>query len=430
MNIAKGSITILFASSFSTIAEMLIARILGPEQKGIYDPIRAYTLLFFTLGYLSLNVSFLSLFKKRKYTIGEFSGTALFYGLFIGGFLYLLFLASFFFSHGSFYKNLPFNYLALNFTLLPLILLMTFFSSILQASGNIYGYNLTRYSLQAFKLLFVILFLVIFKFSVAGVICAFILGYIASVLVSSFYINKECPLREWSVNTDLLKNSLRDSLKLHIGSIAVFIFTKINIIMLNHMSTKTETGYYSTMVALATGLFLIPQAIQAILYPRTGKDETDKQMEDIIVKVSRHAFYITLIAGIILAILSKYAVMLYGGSSYLPGLSSLLILLPGVILQSITVVLSVLWVRKGLFSLLSVVAILNACLNVVLNLILIPKMGINGAAIATTITYSFNLIMHFIMCKKYTDKKISELFIIKRDDVFYYKRLALRALNK
>lgn len=427
MNIAKGSLTTFSTQIFVIILQMMTGIItahkLGPEGRGILLGVNAYPQLFYTIVYLSLNVAFIYHFQKKQHNVSEFVGTALFYGGAIGVLSIFAFYISYIFWGVKIYGNASFSLLLLNFLWLPLLLIITYFSSILQAMGKINEMNLSTIIGRILGVFFVIFLVVVIQLGVLGVVITNVLSYFVSAGVLVYFLHKIAPIATWSINFVLLKKLLSDALKMHVGSVAVFLYTKINSLIVYKYLSENEAGWYSVAAAVAEMLFFVPLAVQTVLFPRTGQEENELRAEETVMRVTRHTFYISVIGGLFLALLSKYAILIYGGKRFLPALPTLLIMLPGIIAQAIPVTFSVLWVRKGYFILTTIISIINAIFNISAALFLIPRLGISGAALATTITYIINMFIYLGILKFSTQQKVRDVFAITKDDIAYYRTI-------
>ena len=102
----------------------------------------------------------------------------------------------------------------------------------------------------------------------------------------------------------------------------------------------------------------------------------------------------------------------------------LLILLPGVIAISLGKVLcSYLGgIGKPVFATYASLAAL--IVNIGLNVLLIPKWGIAGAALATSISYSLDTVIIFIVFSKLAKIKPIDILVVKLEDIKSYLRIA------
>jgi len=119
---------------------------------------------------------------------------------------------------------------------------------------------------------------------------------------------------------------------------------------------------------------------------------------------------VTLVAVGILAVVSKPFIVLLFGPEYAGASSALLWLLPGIAFGNLSRVLSNDIAARGRPELNTYSAALEVGINLVANLVLIPKMGINGAALATTLAYTCDAAVKVAVFSRLNRSRWWELF--------------------
>jgi O-antigen/teichoic acid export membrane protein len=108
--------------------------------------------------------------------------------------------------------------------------------------------------------------------------------------------------------------------------------------------------------------------------------------------------YLSALATLGLSLLSKPLILIMFGPEYLPGRGALCILSCGTAFAYLGVARSIWLVPQGKQKFAKYIAACGATGNLILNLLLIPKLGIIGASIATVATQIFNnFILGFLM---------------------------------
>jgi Na+-driven multidrug efflux pump len=105
------------------------------------------------------------------------------------------------------------------------------------------------------------------------------------------------------------------------------------------------------------------------------------------------------------------------GAPFLPAVRPLLILLPGVFLMSFAGTLSSYVSGTGRVIFATYGSLAAVVVNIALNLFLIPRMGIAGAALASTISYSLETIYITIVFMTLSKKSFPQTFIPKSQDL-------------
>ena len=400
---------------------ILVARILGPTNKGILTLIILYPSLFFVLGHFNLGLSTIHHLGKRKHKKGEFVGSLNFFSLVISVGLLVIFFISYFLLTGYVFKNVPVLLLFLGISILPFNLFIYYFSSFFQGLGRIKWYNILNNLPKFIAPVLVVGFCLLWRFTVLEGVLVSLFGVIVASFLVWRLIKKAVP-GKWQLNKQLIKKLFSDGAKLQVGTIAAFLVSRADQFIIGNSLPLAELGYYSVAVVITELIFFLSIAVETVLYPKTSH-QTLGEAKETAARASRIVLWLSILAGIGLAIFSKIIILLYGGQAFLPAVTPLLILIPGTVFFVIPKLLSTFWIRKGWFLKLSYIASSMAIFNIILNLILVPKYGITGAALASSLTYFLTFLVVVTLYYFFADKKLYKLFIPTKDDILIFKNL-------
>lgn len=182
---------------------------------------------------------------------------------------------------------------------------------------------------------------------------------------------------------------LRDSLPLLMGGIAVFVYMRIDQFMLAAMLGPREVGLYSAIVQLAEVPLVLPVLLlRAALPVLTRQSGTNPALRDrTLCTLMRNGFYLHLAVASAVAMFAKPLVVLLYGPAFQAAAPALCIQVIGAPFVALGV-LSGAWIILNQYTQYALWRTLaGAVVNVALNLILIPKYGITGAASATVLAF-------------------------------------------
>jgi O-antigen/teichoic acid export membrane protein len=168
---------------------------------------------------------------------------------------------------------------------------------------------------------------------------------------------------------------------------------------------------------MAEKLWLISQAVNTVLFPRLSEVRNNPERVVAITGiVSRVTLFVTLAGAIAAGAVAYFAIVLIFGARFSAAYVPFLLMLPGIVAGSAVRILSSEIAARGrpeinLYMGLSVVLV-----NIVLNLLLIPPYGINGAAVATSLAYISNLGIRLIIYRKFTGAAVMDILLVKRSD--------------
>ncbi|MBA7540371.1 lipid II flippase MurJ [subsurface metagenome] len=409
------------------ITSIILARTLGPSGKGIYTLIILIPAVMLRLGSLGIEAANVYFIGSKQYEPKEVISNSLLSGILLGLFLILLFLWTSYLSAFKNYLNsnqINIFYLWLVVLTIPFSLFSGFLRSIFLGKEEIITFNKINIFQTVFQLVAIVIFLMILKQGVSGAVNAYILTVLFVFLFIIFLIKKVTEI-SLSFNGKLFKDSIGYGVKAYFAHLAQFLNYRLDIFLVALFLTPAAVGYYSIAVGIAEKLWMLPGAIATVLFPRISSLQ-DKDANNLTPRVARHTFFIVLIISLILAVLAKPLVEILFGDAFLPSVISLLILLPGIIALGGAKTLTADLAGRGKPQFGTYASFVSLAVNIPLNLWLIPRWGISGAAFASTVAYIIATIVVIIAFTKISQKSWSDILIIKKTDFQDYKNILFR----
>jgi len=424
----------LIISLISNLAVSIVtARILGPEGKGALAILNLYPTVLLTISSLSIYRSLTIHIAEKRFPLAYFPGSISVYILIVSVVMVLVSICTYFFMPGLFIHNVPFSLVLLSLAMFPSLLVNQLFSNMLQACGKVSQYNLKDIFNNICLIVFVFIALIMLKRGIGGALFSF---FAANALTACFaiYLVRTIAPERWKYSFSLLKDLIKDGAKLHIAVIATLISSRINILMLGFYRQTSSAGYYSVALSIAELICLVSVAIHTVFYSRFSEMVRDKaEMARKTVRIYKHSIAVFAVFTILLCLFSRKIIILFYGLGFLPSLKPLLILLPGAALFYLNNVLVVYLVATKKFFHISIIYSICSFLNVWLNIVLIPRYDVIGAAAATSVSYLAQAVLIFIIflsVSKYTIKEFFKELLFKREDIFFYQALIGEAIAK
>ncbi|AKU08137.1 oligosaccharide flippase family protein [Haloferax gibbonsii] len=263
------------------------------------------------------------------------------------------------------------------------------------------------------------LLLLYFGFGVDGLL----IGHIVATGIAGF-------LSLWLVRNELdftqLIKPLSDSvpqkqfLTFNFNSVLLAFLTvsmyNVDLLLLRPLAGSSETGIYKAALTVAEFLWLIPMAIQYTLVHSTSEmwyKDQQEQISSIASTATRLNLSLLVIMGIGLIFLADTFIPLYYGSEFTPAVGALFLLLPGVLGLALSRPIFAIGQGKGQLKYLVLTTGASAVLNLILNIILIPKHGMYGAAVATSIGYGSMFLFHVVTARFIGFNPIADLRIVR-----------------
>lgn len=186
----------------------------------------------------------------------------------------------------------------------------------------------------------------------------------------------------------IAKNMLKNSWPLVLSSVAVTVYMKIDQIMIKEMLGERDVGLYSAAVKLSEAWYFVPVVITAAVFPAVvnAKKISKALYHQRLQKLCTLMAWLAIVVALPMTFLADPIVNLLYGPHYRNAGSVLAIHIWGAVFVFLGISSGVFftvenYTRKTLYR-----TILGAASNVLLNLVLIPRFGINGAAVATVLS--------------------------------------------
>lgn len=284
--------------------------------------------------------------------------------------------------------------------------------NILLAVGNVRQFNILDLVSQSFVLLNAVCVWLLVKGNLETLVwwntATSVLASLAIALVLVISA-KSLAQSKWRADIALLRRMITYGLKFHISILAGAIIIRADLLVVNHFHGAAEAGVYSVASQFALLLMLLPGVIATLLFPRVTKEQDTRGETTCF--VTRYTAFIMFISCLAAVPLSLLLPLVYGAAFY-DATGLLWILLPGVYLIGLESVLVQHFNALGLPRAIPLYWVVTLVLNLVLVFALVPRLGAQGAAIASTISYAaiFGLVaLHF---HSSTGRSFTEVFVL------------------
>lgn len=160
---------------------------------------------------------------------------------------------------------------------------------------------------------------------------------------------------------------------------------------LGYFKSSLEVGFYNAALPTAMLISMPFSALSTLALPSMSElmERDEDQVEGTLKTITRWTFYITFPAFTLMALFSEDVLHILFGREYIRAANALIILSFGYLFSSAVGPLDSLIKSLSETKVLLKNSVANLALNFILNILLIPKYGIIGAAIATTSSLVF-----------------------------------------
>jgi len=235
-----------------------------------------------------------------------------------------------------------------------------------------------------------IIFAISYGFGQAGLASAYAIPYVVSAALALVLLHRSLPSSAVSFDSALVKEVSRYSLPFTITGIAGFVYRSIDIFLILHFLGSFAVGVYGVAYAATSFMGMFSTAFNFLGAPVASELEHGGNIDEVM-RVFRSVTRWLVIGSVCvlvpLGVFSTDFISIIYQSKYASGGSALTILAVGFAVKNVLSVHGPILQALGHSKILSYNSIAAAVVNLVLNVVLIPRYGIVGAAIATSFSF-------------------------------------------
>ena len=407
----------IFGMVISLFVGVYVARYLGPNNYGLFNYAGSFVGLFSAIAALGLdNIVARELIKDEKKR-DELLGTTFFLKI-IGSILVLIIIViAVRFTNNDSFTNLLIFIIAIGTIFQSFDVIQFYFQSRVLSKYTVYAQIFATILCSVIKLLLIHLNMGLIYFAMVTLLQSIILasGFVA------MYIKQKLNLFSWRPKLDLAKKILSDSWPLIFSGIAISIYMKTDQVMIKNILDAKAVGNYAVAVKLSEVWYFIPMAITNSLFPAiiNAKKISEKLYYERLQKLYDLMTWLAIGIALPIMFFSNDIINLLFGIQYQEAVGVLRIYIWAGVSTFLGVASFQYLLVENYIKISFLITLFGAIFNVILNIILIPRYGINGAAIATVISYFISTFSIMLVPKTYINsvlmlKSFSPIGCIKR----------------
>lgn len=400
---------------FSLLTGMLLARWLGPSGRGELAAIQAWPSFLAVIAVIGIPEALVYYSARQPNDAGKLLTTSISVALLacIPFLLLGFFIIPFFLNAQSIEViNSSRKYLYL----LPLMAIVGMIPHPLRGRGNISTWNLVR-SLPIIAWLFVILLLeYLGRLTPENVTRGYLIGLAIIILPSIMIFMKRVP-GPYNPSGSYIKPMVVYGLPAVLSIIPSTLNIRLDQMMMPAILEPGFLGYYAVAVAWSSALIPFIGVIPAILLPNVASrfDKEDQRM--MLAQITRISVPIILIFTSIVTILSPFAIRVLFGAEYKPAIFPAVLLSIAGGVMGFNQLLHSGAMSLGHPKLVLYSESLGLIVTVVLLFLLLPKLNIVGAAIASLLSYSITFVFMFYLIRNQTGLSYKALVVLNHQDI-------------
>lgn len=388
----------IFYTLCGMICSIIVARHYSVGEYGIYG--LALFLVMFISGISSLGMNeacprYIAYYRGKK---DNEKIKGIINSSYIISILFSTTLTIIFFLFSDVIANSIFGISRLSYILKIFIISVPFWTVIKITVGIFRGYEsvkervyFSQISIQLLKVIFFSI-IILLNFPIEYILAAFTGSIVITSFISILYINKKLPTDIKHIKKPELRilELVKFSWPLIISGLGWFIVSGLDKTMLGIIKTEVEVGLYNAAAPIAQYLIVfysitifIFQPIASRLYAENKMDEIKNNYQTL----TKWIFSVSFPFIMILLIFPNTAIFVFYGAKYTAASTVLQLITIATFVHLLLALSGAMVTILGKTKIIMFATLTGGGINIVLNLLLIPLYGINGAAFSTMISY-------------------------------------------
>lgn len=380
-----GRIASLVVSFFVTA---FIVRSLGPANYGELSYAVSFISIFSFIATLGLDTVLYRDIIKYPERAGRYLGTALILRILAGAIGVITCLAFAFFSsvQGD-VSYLLISILSLTFVFNSFSILGYEFQAKVQSKHLSIASFIILIALNALKIAAIL--------SGKGVIYLALILLFEPILTGIVFVTYRVALygrfKDWNYDRAIALDLLKNSWPMMLAGAFAVIYSRIDQIFIKHLLDASAVGFYDAAVRISEAWLFIPTIIVSSLFPAiiNASKVSDLEYSKRLKRLSLLLFWIAIGIAIPMTVFAPLVISLLYGPAFVSQSTIILqIYVWGGVGLSVGALTTNYLIAENLRKAIFVSSLITMALNIALNMMLIPKYGIEGSAWATAISYA------------------------------------------
>lgn len=257
------------------------------------------------------------------------------------------------------------------------------------------------------------------------------LGLAFGIVAALFLLRDAVHSKNWSLpKLDReIRSGLTVGLRGQLGTLTTFFTYRLDVFVVNYFFNPTQVGIYAVGVAVSESLWQIPQAVATALFPRTART-ADEDATAFTCLILRQVLLISCVSAALIALASPLAIPLVFGTRFAAAVPVILWLLPGTVVLCLAKVSAADLAGREKTGYASYFGVSGFAATVGLDFALIPRRGIQGAALASSLAYLVTGMLFLAALRHELKVGWCELLVPSQKELARYKEVWFAAIAR
>lgn len=404
------------AIPIGVLGSVMLARFLGPTGKGTYDLVLATSSLLVMILSLQLYPGITFAIAQNRAAIGSLSAVVAVLAVAQSAVGILILIV---FGRSTAFAAMVPTEIGEQFVF---VISITVLGTLLAGYGRSFLYGLERFhvanwidlasrtaTVAAIGVFWILSTIYPGRVSISILIFANASFLVSSFLLTLIFLGKWRALKRGRTDLGLV---FRFAIPNYLGDLVQHLNYRLDIFIVSHFVGARGVGLYVIAIGLAQLVWMVSQSAAKVLFPRIASAPVNSTANQTMTsRAARLILWLNIGMAICIGVVSPFLLPLVYGEAFMDSVRPVLFLLPGVVAFGIVNVLAAYIAGSGRPRLNLYIAIAGLIATISLNLILVPKIGISGAAIASSASYSLSCCLTMWVFVRLTRTPYAELLI-------------------
>lgn len=239
-------------------------------------------------------------------------------------------------------------------------------------------------------------------FYYAGIL---VIGTVGNNIFNFFRLRKYIKLSKGEFKRLNLLRHLIPALKIFILNLVISIYVNLDSVMLGFLKNEESVGYYAAATRLTKAILGIVSSLGAVLLPRFSNMITNGQKEEFQLLANKAASFtiaLSLPMSVGLIFMAAPIIHIFCGNGFEPSILTLKLVAPIVLFIGLSGIIGMqVLYPQGREKYVIISTMVGACINLLINYLLIPQYGQYGAALGTVIAEFMVTVIMILLGRKY-----------------------------
>jgi O-antigen/teichoic acid export membrane protein len=264
---------------------------------------------------------------------------------------------------------------------------------------------------------------------VEGAIVGLTASHVVAAVGAGAWAQRRLPAGGPRAERRQLRRAITFGLKGYAANALQMLNTRVDLFILSAVASTAIVGQYAVALAVATVLWLVPQALGDVLFPRVAAlsqseaADAGERRSFVETKSLRHAVIVVAASALVLAAALVLLVVPVYGEEFEPAIEMGLIMLPGVALLGIGNILGATIVGRGRPEYSLYTALVSTPVSLALYAVLVPALLGEGAALAKSISFTLTFVLLLVFYVRLVEGTSLRSFVPTGSELRDYRAL-------